>query len=75
LIGDSETMRNEFKRKSAIALGIGLICGVFLLETSFAHQVMPNPASPYVWSLLGAVGVIALALSVYWRVKARSAPD
>lgn len=68
-------MRKELKRKSAIALGVGLICGVFLLETSFAHRVTPSPASPYVWSLLGAVGAVALALSAYFRWKAKSAPD
>lgn len=68
-------MRKELKRKSAIALGVGLICGVFLLETSFAHRVTPSPASPYVWSLLGAVGAIALALSAYWRIKAKSVPE
>lgn len=68
-------MRNELKRKSAIALGVGLICGVFLLETSFAHRMTPSPASPYVWSLLGAVGAIALALSAYWRIKAKSVPE
>jgi hypothetical protein len=68
-------MRTELKRKSAIALGISLICLLFLLETTFAHRVMPSPASPVVWSLLGAVGAIALALSVYWRWKAKSAAD
>ncbi len=68
-------MRKELQRKSAIALGVSVICGVFLLETSFAHRVTPSPASPYVWSLLGAVGAIALALSAYWRIKARSARD
>jgi hypothetical protein len=68
-------MRTELKRKSAIALGISLICLLFLLETTLAHRVMPSPASPFVWSLLGAVGAIALALSVYYRRKALSATD
>ena len=68
-------MRKEPQRRSAIALGVSVICGVFLLETSFAHRVTPSPASPFVWSLLGAVGAIALALSVYWRFKAKTAPD
>jgi hypothetical protein len=68
-------MRSELKRKSAIALGVSLICGVFLLETAVAHRAMPSPASPVVWSLLGAVGAMALALSVYYRWKAKSAAD
>jgi len=68
-------MRKELQRKAAIALGVSLICGVFLLETSFAHRVMPSPASPVVWSLLGAVGAIALVLSAFFRWKAKSAPE
>jgi hypothetical protein len=68
-------MRKELQRKSAIALGMSVICGVFLLETALAHRVMPSPVSPYVWSLLGAVGACALALAVYWRLKAKSARD
>lgn len=68
-------MRDQFKRKSAIALGVSVICLLFLLETSFAHRVTPSPASPYVWSLLGAVGAIALALSIYFRWRARSTPE
>ena len=68
-------MRTALKRKSAIALGISLICLLFLLETAFAHRAMPSPASPFVWSVLGAVGAVALALSVYYRWKAQSAAD
>jgi hypothetical protein len=68
-------MRKELQRKSAIALGISVICLLFLLETSFAHRVMPSPASPVVWGVLGAVGAIALALSIYFRLKAQSARD
>lgn len=68
-------MRSELRRKSAIALGISLVCLLFLLETALAHRVMPSPASPFVWSLLGAVGVSALGLSVYYRWKARSTSE
>jgi len=68
-------MRSELRRKSAIALGISLVCLLFLLETALAHRVMPSPASPVVWSLLGAVGVSALGLSVYYRWRARSTPE
>ena len=68
-------MRKDLERKSAIALGVSLICGLFLLETSFAHRVTPSPASPFVWSVLGAVGAGALALSIYFRWKSKSAPE
>jgi hypothetical protein len=68
-------VRKDLQRKSAIALGVSVIYGVFLLETSLAHRATPSPASPYVWSLLGAAGAIALVLSVYYRWKARSATD
>jgi hypothetical protein len=68
-------MRKELQRKSAIALGVSVICGVFLLETSFAHRMTSSPASPYVWTALGLVGAVALALSIYFRWKAISAPE
>jgi hypothetical protein len=68
-------MRQQLQRKSAIALGVSVICGVFLLETSFAHRLRPSPASPVVWSVLGLAGAMALALSIYYRWKAKSAPE
>lgn len=48
-------MRSDLKRKSAIALGVAVICRLFLLESSFAHRVTPNPASPFVGASLGLV--------------------
>jgi Mg2+ and Co2+ transporter CorA len=68
-------MRKGLQRRSAIALAVSLICGVFLLETSFAHRAAPSPASPYVWTALGLGAAIALALSAYFRWKAKSAPE
>jgi hypothetical protein len=68
-------MCDPLKRKSAMALGVSLICLLFFLETAFSHRAMPSPASPVVWSLLGVVGAVALALSIYYRWKARSTPE
>ena len=42
---DSKTEAHA--RRSKIALGFALICGVFLLETAFAHRTHPSPLSPW----------------------------
>jgi tryptophan-rich sensory protein len=63
-------MRAEYKRKSALALGVCCICLVFLLETWVADRRMPNAASPFIWTVLGAAAVIALALAWRYRVLA-----
>lgn len=54
---------------------MALICGVFLLETVFAHQKMPSPASPYVWGGLGTVALLAVAYGLWCRQRAQRAPD
>ena len=63
----------EYKRKSAIALGIALIAVLFLIETTVAHRTVPSPASPFVWSVLVLVGGVALACAWWYRRKAASA--
>lgn len=62
---------NEYARKSKIALGLAVICLVFLLETSVAHRTTPSPASPYVWSGLGltALGCLVYALWAHRKSK------
>jgi drug/metabolite transporter (DMT)-like permease len=61
----------ECKRRAALALGVCLIALTFLLETWVADRRMPNPASPFVWTALGAVAVLALAFAWWYRRKAR----
>ena len=59
-------------RKAAIALGICVICVVLLVETSIADRAQPNPASPVVWTVLGVVGAVALAVHLRFRARARA---
>lgn len=58
-------------RRARIAWGIAMICGVFLLETWNAHQVMPNPASPVVWTLLGSIAAGAAVAGLWFGHRAR----
>jgi hypothetical protein len=68
-------MRKEFKRKYAIALGVCVICLLFLMETAVAYQWRPDPASPCVRTVPGLAGGIALAFSIYYRLTANAAPE
>lgn len=61
---------SEDTKKSYIALGILIIAGEFLLETSIADHLNPNPLSPLVRTVLG--GVIVVALVAYFRFRARA---
>ena len=61
---------SEYTRRSYIALGICVIAAEFLLESSIAHHFNPNPLSPVVWSVLGAV--VAASLVSYLRLRAKA---
>jgi hypothetical protein len=37
------------------------------METFFADQKNPNPASPYVWSVLGLIAAVSLVY--YFRLR------
>lgn len=68
-------MRTEPRHKAAIALGVAVICVLFLVETAVAHHHHPSAASPYVWAVLATVAVGALVASVRWRLQARRGQD
>ncbi len=68
-------VKEDYKKKSSIALGIVLIALVSIMETWMADHRLPNPASPIVWSVLGAVAVVAFGFFCWFRTKANQAPD
>ena len=68
-------MSPDDRRQMAIALGIGCICLVFLLETTIAHRTNPSPASPYVWGGLGAVALVAFGRALWLKLRSRRADE
>ena len=68
-------MKEDYKKKSSIALGVVLIALVSIMETWMADHRLPNPASPIVWSVLGTVAVVAFGFFCWFRAKAKQAPD
>lgn len=64
---------NAHERKSKLFLGFGVILLVLLGETVVAHQRLPSPASPYVWTALGCGSLACFAAAAWFRRKARSA--
>lgn len=68
-------MKEHYKRKSSIALGIMLIALMSIMETWMADHRLPNPASPLVWSVLGTVAAVAFGFFCWFRAKANRAQD
>jgi hypothetical protein len=64
-------MDRSYLQKSRLSLGIAVICLFFLLETWNADRQMPNAASPFIWTVLGAIAVVSLVLAAWFRHKAR----
>jgi lipopolysaccharide export LptBFGC system permease protein LptF len=60
----------EYRRKSQIAGGICVIAVVFLVETYTANKRLPNAASPFIWTVLVAVALIAGGLGIWFRSQA-----
>ncbi len=63
---------NESARKARLFLGFAIVLLVFLSETIVAHQRLPNPASPYVWALLGLGAAVCLGLAARFHARSRS---
>jgi hypothetical protein len=61
----------DYDKRSKLALGVAVICGLFILETLQANRVSPNPHSPLVWAVLGGVGVGALVYAAWCRRRSR----
>jgi hypothetical protein len=64
------TTPEQYRRKSQIAGGICVITLFFLMETYSADRKLPNPASVYIWTVLGAVAIIAAGLGIWYRSRA-----
>lgn len=64
-------MSEDYDRKSKIAFGLALVCLLFVGETFNADRLMPNPASPYVWSFLGLAALGLIGYGLHCRRKAR----
>lgn len=67
---DSRQVARAYRQRSQIAAGVALIALVALAETWNVDRIMPNPASPFVWSVLGTVGVAASIYAAWCRRKA-----
>ena len=61
----------RLRDRGSIAMGMAVICLLFLIETVVAHQTTPNALSPLVWSVLGCVGIVSVVLAAVWRARAK----
>lgn len=66
---------NTHARNARLCLGGAVICVLFLIETFVAHQSRPNSASPYVWSVLGAISFVLLVLAAWLQARSRTEED
>ncbi len=70
-MADPNVTRDALRRKAALGTGVSLICLLFLGETVVAHQTTPSPASPIVWTVLGATSAASalFALRAWLQLK------
>lgn len=59
------------EKRAALALGAAVVCVLFGIETSVAHHIAPNPASPLVWTGLALAGSASLAVWAWCRLQLR----
>lgn len=58
------------QRRSKIAFGLAVVLVLFAGETWVADHHVPNPASPYVWTVLGLMAAGLLLAAFVFRMKA-----
>ena len=68
-------MMSDDSHTSKIALGVVVICAFSIGETSIADHMRPNPASPIVWTVLGAVAILALGAHFWFKSRAKREPQ
>ena len=66
-------MSKELRKKSQLAWGICVICILFLLETWNANRLLPNRASPLIWSLLRIGAAVSAGLALWFARAAKRA--
>ncbi|HEY6133367.1 MAG TPA: hypothetical protein VIW70_05275 [Rubrivivax sp.] len=68
-------MKSQWLKKSQTALGVAVICVLFLVETSLADRAFPSPLSPFIWAALSIAGVLAVVAYFWCRTQARRVED
>jgi peptidoglycan/LPS O-acetylase OafA/YrhL len=63
----------ELKKRAQIAWGLALICLLFLLETWNADRLLPNKASPLIWTVLALAALVLAAAALWFGHRARRA--
>ena len=64
-------MDKALLRRSRLCWGLCVICALFLLETWNADRLMPHPASPWIWSLLGIAAALSAGLATWFAFRSR----
>jgi hypothetical protein len=73
--GRDGRMKSQWLKKSQTALGVAVICVLFLVETALADRAFPSPLSAFIWAGLSIAGVLALTAHFRYRARARRIED